>query len=364
MNQQYKDFAQSSIKEVNTPLFAKIGMQDKIIRGFVLFLSVLNILAGFNFFYAPIKNVSDNGLIAFALALVILIIIETVSLISFQESIFAINRKKSYGYLLLLLSIIILIFNVYSTAEGNKNFVKQLATKPQKLKTVLSDTLTVIDTDFAIKSTMINRRFDSLNSSINRDYALKIENLENDIKTSVDGNGVVVDWRKNHEATKNKSLLLQNWEKQKMSLADAQNYEYKILKQRTDSIKNLIYIDRNSEINEVTETSKETSTVAYLIGIVLVFLIVTVRLIRVLAQIGCSNFTKKTSGKINVITQLHTIDMEVLDMFKEEKKEEEEKLTKVKFVIQDNRDVIADTEKKVYSSGNGNNGKNANVPEL
>ena len=353
--ENYKDFAETSIKEVNTPLFAKIGEHDKKVLGFVYFLSVLNILGGFMFFFAPIKSISDNTFVSVLISVIILLVIESISLISFQESIFAINNKKKYGYMLLIFASLILAFNVYSTAEGNRSFIRQLAQKPKEMNMQLSDTISTLDNELFNRISEIKNKYEMLNTAINREYSDKINQCEAEINQSTK-DGKVIDWRKNHEATKNKSMLLNNWENQKNQLAENELTESRQLKTYIDSVKNVIYVEQKGQISEVVDTSDKSGQTAYMIGILLVFLIVIVRLIRVLSMIGASNHIKRTSGKIKTITNIHEIDLDLLKEFNyvPEKTEKTEK-DKTPFEIIDNREVLDEKKHSPKVNGNGHN---------
>jgi hypothetical protein len=289
-----ENFINSSFDEVDTPIFVKIGNHNKIIKGFVYMLSLVSIIAGFSFWYNPILDITSNSGLAVSISLMILIIIEVASLLSFELSILEINRKAQIGgFLLLFFSVIILAFNMYTHAEGNKVLIKRLATKPNELKQGLTDTITILDSDFITKSEQIKSDYSVRKEAINRDFKQKIDAIDDDIKAAFDADGNLIDWRKNNESVKNKSLVIQNFEAEKQIILTAEHNELQRLTRLTDSLKNFVYLNQKLAINDVQNTADKSGKVAYWMGFILVFLIISVRLIALLSKIAAVNWAYK-----------------------------------------------------------------------
>ena len=289
-----ENFINSSFDEVDTPIFVKIGNHNKIIKGFVYMLSIVSIIAGFSFWYNPILDITSNSVLAIGISLMILVIIEIASLLSFELSILEINRKAQIGgFLLLLFSVIILSFNMYTHAEGNKVLIKRLATKPNELKQGLTDTITILDSDFITKSEQIKSEYAARKDAINRDFAQKLQVIDADIKASFNEVGELVDWRKNNESVKNKSLIIQNFETEKQIILTSERNELQRLTRLTDSLKNFVYLNQKLAINDVQNTADKSGKVAYWMGFILVFLIISVRLIALLSKIAAVNWAYK-----------------------------------------------------------------------
>lgn len=302
-------FATNAYREFYKPISQKIGEKSQIFAAFVLFLSIVNIGAGFMFFFAPIQAVTENTWASALVAIVILVVIEITSIWTFQESIMSIayEPKKIVGYFLALVAVAILVFNVISTAEGNKETIQAIAHKTKRLETLKTDTLNYTSTYYENKLQQSENKYETQTKETEAYYTPLILQAQQTIAKSESMKNPG-DWRKHDNALKAKEMYEKQRENKKNALLLTYQNEQNEIKNTRDSVLHLLNSEIKRQIADSKQNTLKTGNFHYRVGFVLVFLIIVSRALFVYAQIDTAVLVKRKNGKLEIKEQVYDLD--------------------------------------------------------